>query len=94
MPKAGPVTRETAEKLGVAALGYLAGEPEELGRFLALSGLGPENIRRAASDPAFLSGILEYVTGEERLLVAFAAHVEMAPETIVAAQHLLSGRAK
>ena len=35
-------SRETAEALAIAALTFIAEEPERLGRFLALSGIGPE----------------------------------------------------
>ena len=40
-----------AEGLAVAALGFIAAEPERLGRFLALSGIGPDSIRTAAREP-------------------------------------------
>src|ERR1041384_2453293 len=50
--------REYAESLAVQALTYLAAEPERLGRFIALSGLGPEDIRIAAGEPGFLAGVL------------------------------------
>ena len=33
----------------IAALGFLADDPERLERFLALSGLGPHNLRRDAN---------------------------------------------
>ena len=45
--------RETAEALAIAALTFIAEEPERLGRFLALSGIGPESLRAAASEPGF-----------------------------------------
>jgi uncharacterized protein DUF3572 len=85
------ISREAAEHLAVQALEYLAGEPEQLARLLALSGLEPRNIRAAARDPRFLSGILEYLTADEALLVAFAAHAGMPPERIVTARDVLSG---
>jgi hypothetical protein len=36
--------REAAETVAVAALVFLASEPEHLGRFLAATGIGPERI--------------------------------------------------
>ena len=44
--------REAAEALAVAALAFLASEPEHLGGFLAATGVGPDQIRNAARDPA------------------------------------------
>ena len=44
-----------AEQLAIAALGFIAGEPEQLGRFLAMSGIGPDSLRDAAREPRFLA---------------------------------------
>jgi Protein of unknown function (DUF3572) len=83
--------RETAEQFAVAALGFLAAEPDRLSRFLSLSGLGPENLRAAAADPAFLSSVLDYLLTDEPLLLAFAADQGQAPESIAAARRVLGG---
>ena len=83
--------REAAESLAIQALAYLAGEPERLGRFLALSGLGPEQIRLAATEPGFLAGVLDYLSSEEPLLLGFADHVHVTPVEIARAQTTLSG---
>jgi hypothetical protein len=83
--------REAAETLAIQALGYLAGEPERLGRFLALSGLGPDRIRHAAAEPGFLAGVLEYLSSDEALLLGFADHAHIGPAEIDRAQAALSG---
>ena len=54
MAKGARITRKIAESLAIQALGFMAGEPERLGAFLAATGIGPETIRKAAADPAFL----------------------------------------
>ncbi len=89
--KAGSGGQEAAQALAIAALGYLAAEPERIGAFLALSGIGPEAIRDAAREPHFLAGVLEHVASDERLLVAFAAEAGVKPEAIVRAQAALGG---
>jgi hypothetical protein len=81
--------RQTAEQFAVAALSFLATEPDRLSRFLSLSGLGPENLRAAAADPAFLSSVLDYLLTDEPLLLAFAADQGQAPESIAAARRVL-----
>ncbi len=91
MSKRESVNREAAESLAIQALTYLAGEPERLGRFLALSGLGPEQVRFAAGEPGFLAGVLEYLSSDESLLLGFADHVRVAPAEIARAQAALSG---
>jgi hypothetical protein len=82
--------REQAEALAIAALSFLAGEPERLGAFLALSGIGPESIRAAAREPHFLAGVLEHVASDERLLIAFAAHAGVDPAEVAGAQTALA----
>jgi hypothetical protein len=83
--------REAAERLAVAALTFLASEPEHLGGFLAASGLGPGDIRGAAGNPEFLSGVLDHISGNEPLLIAFAGHAGIDPTEIERARVELGG---
>jgi len=92
MSKRDRADREAAESLAIQALTYLAGEPDRLGRFLALSGLGPEQVRLAAIEPGFLAGVLEYLSSDESLLLGFADHARVDPAEIARAQAALSGR--
>jgi hypothetical protein len=84
------LTKEQAEAIGVAGLSYLAAEPERIGRFLAVTGLGPENIRAAAKEPSFLPALLDYLLANEHELVAFAAEMDLEPGSIIAARNLLA----
>lgn len=81
----------TASDMAIAALGYLASDPERLEKFLALSGLGPHNLRRAAADPAFLGAVLDYVVADERLLVAFSGEQGRSPTEVMRARDSLGG---
>ncbi len=83
--------RAAAQALAIEALSYLAAEPERLGRFLALSGIGPEQIRSAATDPAFLGGVIEHMVSDEQLLVDFAAHAGIKPAEVMRARMALGG---
>ena len=69
MSKTGIPSREPAETLAIQALSYLAQDPEQLSRFLALSGIDPGAIRAAAAQPEFLAGVLAYLAQDEALLV-------------------------
>jgi hypothetical protein len=80
-----------AEGLAVTALGFIAAEPERLGRFLALSGIGPDSIHAAAREPQFLVGVLDHITSDERLLLAFAAENDIDPEAVMRARDVLAG---
>jgi hypothetical protein len=83
--------RDAAEAVAIAALSYLAGEPEKLGRFLAATGIGPERIREAARDPGFLAGVLDHFSGDEPLLIAFAREHDLDPVAIERARAALAG---
>jgi hypothetical protein len=87
------VSEDAAAMLAIAALTFIAEEPERLGRFLALTGIGPESLRDAARDQGFLLGVLEYVSGDETLLTAFATQREIDPEDIGRARALLAEEA-
>ena len=81
--------RQAAEALAIAALGYLASEPEYLGGFLAVTGIGPDQIRNAARDREFLSGVLDYFSGDEALLIAFAKDQGIGPNEMERARAAL-----
>jgi Protein of unknown function (DUF3572) len=87
------LTQEAAEGLAIQALTFIAGERERLGRFLAATGIGPDQIRAASSEPGFLAGVLEHLAGDERLLTAFAAEAGVDPAAIGKALATLSGGA-
>ena len=82
---------EAAESLAIQALSFIAGEPERLGRFLAISGIGPEQIRAAAQEPLFLAGVLDHIASDERLLVSFATEIGIDPAAIAKARKALGG---
>jgi hypothetical protein len=82
---------DEAEALAVAALGYLASEPDRLGMFLSETGLGPENVRAAASSPGFMAAVLDYLIGNEAVLLDFAADQGIDPAAIPAARNALPG---
>lgn len=82
---------EAAEAVATQALAYIAGDPARLGQFLAESGLGPENIRAAASDPSFLPAVLDFILAHETELLDFAAHIGIDPRHVGAARRALPG---
>ena len=80
-----------AEETAIAVLVWLAGEPELMGRFLALTGLEASNLREAAKEPGFLAGVLGFLMNHEPTLLAFCAATDTRPETISRAFHALGG---
>jgi uncharacterized protein DUF3572 len=91
MQKRDSMRRDAAESLAVQALTFLAGDPERLARFLALTGIGPDQIRAAAATPGFLAGVLDHVASDESLLMAFADEAGVEPGEIARARLALAG---
>lgn len=89
MKKSRPDAREVAEIVAIQALSFVAGEPERLGAFLAESGIGPETLRSAATDPQFLVSVLDFVLRDDDTVTAFAAVSQLHPTNIAAARQAL-----
>lgn len=81
--------REVAEIVAIQALSFVASEPERLGLFLAETGVGPETLRNAASDPDFLLNVLDFVLRDDATVKAFASASELHPTNVAAARQVL-----
>ena len=91
MKQGRPFTREQAEGLAIQALTFIAGDGERLGRFLAVTGIGPAEIRTAAREPGFLVGVLEYMASDDRLITTFASESGLDPADIDRSHTALTG---
>lgn len=80
-----------AEAIAASILGFLAENPEHLGRFLAETGIGPHQIRGMARDRAFLLGLLDFLLSDESMLLAFTEQARVRPTMIAVARHHLEG---
>ncbi|BCG94314.1 hypothetical protein MesoLj131a_31780 [Mesorhizobium sp. 131-2-1] len=74
--------REEAEALAIRALGFVAADPELLPRFLAITGIEAQSIRRAASEPGFLAGVLQFILAHEPTLLRFAEETGTPPAAV------------
>lgn len=83
--------RSAAETLALKALAFLAGDDETIGRFLGSSGLYPQDLRERLDDPGLLAAVLEFVLGEDKLLLAFAQSEAVDPKLVHAARRALPG---
>lgn len=77
---------EEAETVAINAMGFLAGDPERIERFIALTGLGPAEIPNMLGDRSFLSGVLDHLLADETLLFLFCEDTGVAPDTPAAAR--------
>ncbi len=87
-----PPTAADAERIALAALAFLAEDATRLARFLALTGIGPAELRAAAADGSILGPVLDHLMSDESLLLVFAAERGLTPPEIEVAHALLTGR--
>jgi len=76
---------EAAEQVAINALGFIAGDPVLLNRFLAITGIEASDIRAAAAQPGFLAGVLQFIAAHEPTLIAFSESASVPPEEILKA---------
>ncbi len=76
--------------IAIHALAFLADDIELMGRFLALTGISPLQIRAVAHDPAFLSEVLGFLVDHEPILLRFSAQTGLPPSRIVRAHARLA----
>jgi hypothetical protein len=81
-----------AEAIGLKALTFLCSEESRLNRFLALTGLDEASLRRAASDPNALTGVLAYLLENETDLMIFAEEQAIDPRLPQMAHDALAQR--
>ena len=63
--------KETAYTIGLKAITYILGEEDLLSRFIALSGIGENEIVESLQDPNFLSASLDFLLNNEKDLISF-----------------------
>ncbi len=85
----GPVTIDAARAVALHALGWTLAEPDRADRLLATTGTTPADLRARIEHPQMLAAVLGFLLAHEPDLIACAAALDEAPETLVAAHHLL-----
>jgi Protein of unknown function (DUF3572) len=91
MPPRPPKHAPDPETLALLALAHIAGDEALFARFFALSGLDEASLRTRATEPAVLGGVLDFVLGDERLVVSLAQTFDVPPDAFARARHKLPG---
>jgi hypothetical protein len=60
--------------------------------FLTESGIGPQTLRTAATDPKFLAGVLDFIVRDDATVKAFADASQLTPEAVTNAREVLDPR--
>lgn len=84
-----PAPTDDAQTLALSALAAMLCDERRARRFLDLSGIETDELRRRAADPALLAALIRFLEAHEPDLVAVAQAVGVAPERLVAARKAL-----
>lgn len=83
--------RESAEVLALNALGWLAGESDEIGAFLNATGLARGDLAGLARDAGFLAAVLDFCLESDARVLACAAVLCVPPTALAEARMALPG---
>jgi hypothetical protein len=78
-----------ARALGLFALATAVSDERRARRFLDLTGIGTDELRARAADPALLAALIRFLEAHEPDLVAVAEAMEVKPEMLVKARQEL-----
>jgi len=78
-----------AEVLAISALTQTISDERRAQRFLDLSGIDTEELRRRAGEPTLLASLLRFLESYEPDLIDVAAALDVKPEQLVAAREAL-----
>lgn len=84
-----PSSPSDPQALALNALGWVLADQDRAERFLALTGLTPEELRASLGEPGTLGAVLDFLCSHEPDLLAAADALGVPPETMVAARRRL-----
>ena len=77
------------QALALLALAIAVSDERRARRFLDLTGIGTDELRERAGDPALLAALIRFLEAHEPDLVAVAEAAGVAPEKLVAARRAI-----
>lgn len=83
------MSRDYAEEVAIAALSFLARDPDALGDFVDQSGISPETMRQVVPSDLY-AGVMGFMATRDALIPIFARSVGIGPEDVMAAAAVLS----
>jgi len=82
---------DPTETLALGALAWILSDDNRAERFVALTGIAPQDLRARADDPAVLDAALGFLEGHEPDLMACATSLGVSPSGLIAARARLGG---
>jgi Protein of unknown function (DUF3572) len=84
------MTPDHAMTIALLALGYILEDTSRAERFLALTGLTPDDLRSSVAEPATQAAILDFLLAHEPDLLACAHSLALKPDDLVRARAVFS----
>ena len=82
-----------AETLALKALGHIAADEECFARFLRISGLQLDDLRRRAAEPELLAAVVDFMLSDEELCESFLTAEQLEAQELHSARRALPGMA-
>ena len=82
-------TPNDPQALALAALAATLTDERRARRFLDLTGIGTDELRRSAGDPALLSALIRFLEGHEPDLLSVSEQIGVEPDALAAARQAL-----
>lgn len=87
-------TQNDPVAVGLAALAATLGQERRARRFLDLTGIGTDELRSRAAEPALLAGLIRFLEAHEPDLVAVSEELGVTPDDLVKVRRVLEGEGK
>ena len=84
-------TPTDAHAIALMALATAVSDERRARRFLDLTGIGTDELRSRAGDPALLAALIRFLEAHEPDLVAVAEAMDVKPDVLVATRMELEG---
>jgi len=84
-------SRESAEVIGLQALGWLAANDDLLPSFLGATGASEGDVRARAGDAEFLGAVFDFLMMDDAWVMEFCDSINLAYEKIMPARAALPG---
>ena len=81
-----PNRHEDPQTLALAVLAATLGDERRARRFLELTGIGTDELRKRAAEPALLMALIAFLEAHEPDLLSVAEAVGVIPEELVSAR--------